>query len=757
MAERLCDIVCREFDNEVECRLSEAHLIQERIKESRELLHRLRYAILASYYNDPSQLEKIECTVDGIEDEVQQPLTRLLAERQWESNVLQRNGEASEFVEELKDLTTSILSDVQFVVSPPDSPTGSSLFNMDSQEHSVNPSVMSSLNPSPMVSAAATPMLGSPRVKNDERDDKTTDVSVSRFYITKRIIVGNTSQYLLTTAKNDATTHKWMVYVRGPPEDDEISQFISSVWFFLHPSYAPNDLVKVTKPPFHLVRRGWGEFPIRVQLHFDDPQQRPIDIIHNLKLDKTKTGQQTLGAETIVDIELEKASSVKDNTNTEPNKHVASNSSDTLLNHTLENYMKRISDLEKSEMRNKMVESPQVSTPVDDNSHASDGTRSQVDDQPTEDDDDDDSDSDTVTKPTRTGAVYHIDIPTADPDEVVMLDHCYDHCVVVSYKRNQSKSLCTADNKPALDDAVEQCMHKVVRLVPLIGERCPSTPFTAPSVEEFYKWQIGKQRAAEWMRAKSLQDLVIDQLPSDESHVIPSTRTVVYWCRRNGYTPLDATSSNHCIVCGCVMDIDEDNSDLPYHQLCGIKWYIDGGYINNGLLYTMTKPFGIYEQLASMEQELLVKEEDQRVDDMDIDIATVTHTNPIKRSCKEKNMMHNFVRPAIDPRIPSNCKPSSAALRWVNQEASEVNVVLQPILMDGVLAHAPTHMLYAATQKFLTELIQQSLVEECDEDGTSHKERCITPAQVYSAISKIPTFDFLTNQYLGLSSEDFNS
>jgi len=752
MAERLRDIVCREFDNEVECRLSEAHLIQERIKESKDVLRRLRYAILASYYNDPSQLEKIECSVDGNEDGVQQPLTRLLAERQWESKMLQRNGEASEFGDEFKELTSSILSDAQFVESPPDSPTGSSIFNVDSQEHSVNPSVMSSLNPSPMVSAAVTPMLGSPRVKNEDRDDKISDVAVSRFYITKRIIVGNTSQYLLTTAKNDATTHKWMVYVRGPPEDDEISHFISSVWFFLHPSYAPNDLVKVTKPPFHLVRRGWGEFPIRVQLHFDDPQQRPIDIIHNLKLDKTKTGQQTLGAETIVDIELEKASAIKDSTNTEPNKHVASNSSDTLLNHTLENYMKRISDLEKLEMRNKMIGLSHVSTPVDDNSHVSDGTRSQLDDQPMEDDDD--SDCDTITKPTRTGAVYHIDVPTADPDEVVMLDHCYDHCVVVSHKRHHSTS---SDNKPPANDTVEQCMHKVVRLVPLVGERCPSTPFSATSVEEFYKWQVAKQRAAEWMRAKSLQDLIVDQLPSDEDYIIPSTRSIVYWCRRNGYTPLDATSSNHCIVCGCVIDVVEDSVSLPYHELCGNKWYIDGNYVNKAVLNTVTKPFGIYEQLASVEQELLVKEEDQRIEDVDIDVTTVAHNNPLPRACKEKNVLRNLVRPPIEPRISNNCKPSSAALRWVNQEASKVNVVLQPILMDGVLAHAPTHMLYAATQKFLTALIQQSLLEECDEDGTSHKERCITPAQVYSAITKIPTFDFLTNQYLGLSSEDFKS
>ncbi|XP_023592620.1 YEATS domain-containing protein 2 [Trichechus manatus latirostris] len=62
------------------------------------------------------------------------------------------------------------------------------------------------------------------------------------------------------------------------------------------------------EPPFHLTRRGWGEFPVRVQVHFKDSQNKRIDIIHNLKLDRTYTGLQTLGAETVVDVELHRHS-----------------------------------------------------------------------------------------------------------------------------------------------------------------------------------------------------------------------------------------------------------------------------------------------------------------------------------------------------------------------------------------------------------------------------------------------------------------
>ena len=45
--------------------------------------------------------------------------------------------------------------------------------------------------------------------------------------------------------ENDQSTHKWMVYVRGPAGDPKIHHFVKKVWFFLHPSYRPNDLVEV--------------------------------------------------------------------------------------------------------------------------------------------------------------------------------------------------------------------------------------------------------------------------------------------------------------------------------------------------------------------------------------------------------------------------------------------------------------------------------------------------------------------------------
>lgn len=137
----------------------------------------------------------------------------------------------------------------------------------------------------------------------DECDD-----SKSRFYDKRHVIVGNTSQYLKKSLRTtDEVSHKWMIYVRGSPNEPSLESYIKSVTFFLHPTYKPNDIITISKSPYHLTRLGWGEFTVRVQLLFRDSRHKPVDILHPLKLDQTHTGDQMLGAETIVDVELLKS------------------------------------------------------------------------------------------------------------------------------------------------------------------------------------------------------------------------------------------------------------------------------------------------------------------------------------------------------------------------------------------------------------------------------------------------------------------
>ena len=127
----------------------------------------------------------------------------------------------------------------------------------------------------------------------------------------RRFVIGNVSKWIECDEREDSSTHKWMLYARGCREFPDISDVVKKVRFFIHQTYHPNNVIDVEHPPFHLIRRGWGEFPARVQIHFKNPLNKPVDVVHNLKLDKTYTGLQTLGAETLIDIWLKKDAEAK--------------------------------------------------------------------------------------------------------------------------------------------------------------------------------------------------------------------------------------------------------------------------------------------------------------------------------------------------------------------------------------------------------------------------------------------------------------
>lgn len=73
----------------------------------------------------------------------------------------------------------------------------------------------------------------------------------------------------------------------------------------LHPSFKPNDIVELFSPPFHLSRRGYGEFPIKITVHFKNYDlNKPLEVVHTLALDQECTGKTVLSPETVVDLEL---------------------------------------------------------------------------------------------------------------------------------------------------------------------------------------------------------------------------------------------------------------------------------------------------------------------------------------------------------------------------------------------------------------------------------------------------------------------
>ena len=105
----------------------------------------------------------------------------------------------------------------------------------------------------------------------------------------RRIVVGNVSKWIPENQREGVATHKWMVYVRGDEENPDLPE-VCRVRFYLHPSYKPHHEVDVDTPPWQLTRRGWGEFPLRVLIFFENNENKSIELVHQIKLDKTHSG-----------------------------------------------------------------------------------------------------------------------------------------------------------------------------------------------------------------------------------------------------------------------------------------------------------------------------------------------------------------------------------------------------------------------------------------------------------------------------------
>ncbi|XP_067394984.1 YEATS domain-containing protein 2 isoform X2 [Emydura macquarii macquarii] len=289
-------IIKEQFAVEMKNKEHEIEVIDQRLIEARRMMDKLRACIVANYYASAGLLKVGEGAKTCDSMVFNHPSIKKFLESPSRSSSPANHG--SETPSANHSESDSLSQHNDFLL---DKDNG----NLDMEERLTN-----SLDQRPSQNTRRDTSGVTSSHKTGQRKASLLNDETSRLYVKKTIVVGNVSKYIPPDKReeNDQSTHKWMVYVRGSRREPSINHFVKKVWFFLHPSYKPNDLVEVREPPFHLTRRGWGEFPVRVQIHFKDSQNKRIDIIHNLKLDRTYTGLQTLGAETVVDVELHRHS-----------------------------------------------------------------------------------------------------------------------------------------------------------------------------------------------------------------------------------------------------------------------------------------------------------------------------------------------------------------------------------------------------------------------------------------------------------------
>ncbi|KAF9081811.1 YEATS domain-containing protein 2 [Mortierella sp. AD031] len=177
-------------------------------------------------------------------------------------------------------------------VAPRPGPVPSATPQPPQQQHQLQP---------PIISFGANAIIGGVPAP--------LDTIGSRFYVKRRVVVGNVSKYLPEEKRDPRLRefpYKWMIYVDGTPKLEDITAYIAKVEFHLHESYKPNHIVTVSEAPFHLSRYAWGETQIKVRLFFHDERNKPVEVYHRLALDPTHCGRQVHGRERHVDLELDR-------------------------------------------------------------------------------------------------------------------------------------------------------------------------------------------------------------------------------------------------------------------------------------------------------------------------------------------------------------------------------------------------------------------------------------------------------------------
>eukprot|EP00698_Gefionella_okellyi_P017102 TRINITY_DN495_c0_g1_i2.p1 TRINITY_DN495_c0_g1~~TRINITY_DN495_c0_g1_i2.p1 ORF type:complete len:176 (-),score=17.43 TRINITY_DN495_c0_g1_i2:474-1001(-) len=105
---------------------------------------------------------------------------------------------------------------------------------------------------------------------------------------------------LLLIFNQDQSRHRWTLQIQtanGKP----VSDYIKKVIYELHPTFDLPE-VEVTRPPFELVRRGWGTFEVKATIFLRRPWNTVITAYHYLQF--TRNGGRT---PFVVDLDVKRA------------------------------------------------------------------------------------------------------------------------------------------------------------------------------------------------------------------------------------------------------------------------------------------------------------------------------------------------------------------------------------------------------------------------------------------------------------------
>lgn len=483
---------------------------------------------------------------------------------------------------------------------------------------------------------------------------------------------------------------------------------------FLDESFPLPRIIELRVPPFRWVSYGWGEFNLNIRLAFCDPDKnKPMDVVHPLKLDPGKSGREVGGYEGYFDVDLDRNSE----------------------------FLPGEPGLEYDEIP-KMAEVEKMESGV-----------STLNNQPKDNPFTDIHDADTIR--------------VADPREADPTSSPQSRRESMNEKRPALSKTGSYSDESVVEriseldgEEVRQMMDLLkpynlrlrtnAKKYPFVSDEAKLPYSVAPSKQVFLSWNIGRRKSVEWQRARLIQADILEKDAMDPKTAEDVTvKAVVLWCRQNDYGPptssdADDESLQYCRYCGMIKDSPPPKGQKRAKSTWGVDAYCRCSQDVKDHLTVMKTASSVQDMIDRSQTGISVMEPGQGTSLTGGELRALLARSDV-------NMMRWVWNTILQLNLPHTV-PVDPEDR--NQPHEENNLAVSAIITR-------------ATQSFLTRMIrlagQQSAAPDAeDEDeviivGTTSAPQAdrqsttttvplvVTPIHILRAIRTGREFDFLTN------------
>lgn len=232
---------------------------------------------------------------------------------------------------------------------------------------------------------------------------------------------------------------------------------------------------------------------------------------------------------------------------------------------------------------------------------------------------------------------------------------------------------------------------------------------------------------------------------------------VLQWCRRNGYTPLDAvlpgSDPGFCKYCGCQLESAQQevgvairtgegsSNKMDAHGKCSeaLKHLNSNTKLQSSHFSTLSEPYSCFSEVLSLQAEI---SQEEKLCEQTKEVDVASPPSPLTTRVQSGNEEESVPRFRI---------PQTPELKWIQQTAAGIGIRVYPAVIDRMYAHVVEHMIYMSCARFLRSILIQATQEAGRRiEGELTRERILLPRHIHLAADNLDSCDFLTGKYLGL-------